>query len=79
VSRTRRASLYSIQTTARRHPDRYRHDLALLLDQLARGELTPTVSRIVGLEDVPAALAALARGEVYGKQVIHPTSEPRPA
>jgi NADPH:quinone reductase-like Zn-dependent oxidoreductase len=79
VSRTRRASLYSIQTTARRHPDRYRHDLALLLDQLARGELRPSVSRIVALEEVPAALAALARGQVYGKQVIRPTSQPRTA
>lgn len=67
-----RASLYSIQTTARRHPERYRHDLAMLLELLDRGEIAPTVSRVVELEQVPEALAALARHEVTGKQVIRP-------
>jgi D-arabinose 1-dehydrogenase-like Zn-dependent alcohol dehydrogenase len=70
LARTRRTSLASIQTTARRHPDLYCSDLALMLDLLVGGEIAPSVTRVVALEEVPEALAALARGEVTGKQVI---------
>ena len=41
-----------------------------MLTLLGRGEITPTVSRVVELEQVPEVVAALGRHEVTGKRVI---------
>jgi NADPH2:quinone reductase len=67
----KRTSLYSIQKLARRHPDWYRDDLAALFAMLADGKINPHVAAVWKLDEVPAAIAALAAGGALpGKQVV---------
>jgi NADPH:quinone reductase-like Zn-dependent oxidoreductase len=66
----KRTSLYSIQTLARRHPDWYRHDLAALFTMLADGTIAPRIAAVWTLDQVPAAIQAMAAGTRPGKQVI---------
>lgn len=47
-----------------------REELQRVVDMVATARVSPLVDRVVGLEDVPQALAALARGEVFGKIVV---------
>lgn len=66
----RRASLYSIQRLARRHPDWYRDDLATLMAMLAADEIALQIAAVRNLDEAPAALATLAGAAPPGKQVI---------
>ncbi|MDH3201896.1 MAG: zinc-binding dehydrogenase [Myxococcales bacterium] len=69
--RGKRTSLYSIQELARRHPDWYRDDLAALLAMLADGHIKPHIAAVWKLDEVPAAVEALASGGALpGKQVV---------
>jgi NADPH:quinone reductase-like Zn-dependent oxidoreductase len=45
-------------------------DVAFLADLVARGELEPSIDRVVPLEEVPAALTELGAGRVRGKLVV---------
>lgn len=47
-----------------------REELSRVVDLVSTGVLTPLVDRVVGLDEVPEALAALADGEVFGKIVV---------
>ena len=69
-SEDRRVRLYSIQHLARRHPDRYRHDLETLLRWAADGRSEPCGGRLLALDQVPDAASRLALGWVSGKQVV---------
>lgn len=51
-------------------PDRVGHALAAVLEQLHAGELEPELTRIPGLDGVPAAQQLLAEGGGDGKQVV---------
>jgi NADPH2:quinone reductase len=66
----KRTSLYSIQWLARRHPDWYRADLAVLLALLADHEIAPRIGAVRNLDEVPTALMSLAGHAPPGKQVI---------
>jgi NADPH2:quinone reductase len=66
----KRASMYSIQWLARRHPDWYREDLAALLTMLAAHEIAPRIAAVRNLDEVPTALRSLAGHAPPGKQVI---------
>ncbi len=66
----KRTSAYSIQKLGRRHPDWYRDDLATLLAMLADGKLTPQIAAVVGLDEVPEALAKFGRPRAPGKQLV---------
>jgi NADPH2:quinone reductase len=69
----KRTSLYSIQMLARRHPDWFRADLAALLALLAEGRIEPRLAAVWKLDEVPAALEAMAAtGALPGKQVVAP-------
>ena len=57
----------------RREPETFRRTVGRLIGWLADGSLAaPHVDRIVGLEEVPAALEALARRAVKGKVLVRP-------
>lgn len=71
----KRTKLYSIQVLARKHPEWYRQDLSALMRMLADGDLKPHIAAEWKLDEVPAAVADLARGAVPGKQVITFSSE----
>ena len=66
----KRTSRYSIQLLARKHPDWYRADLSTLLEMLAASDIDPQVAAVWQLDDVPGAVAEMARGSLPGKQVI---------
>jgi len=66
----RRTTVYRVQRLARRHPDRYRHDLATLLAMLVDHEIAPHVTAVCPLEEAPAALLGLARAAAPGKHVV---------
>ncbi len=74
----KRASLYSIQELAKKHPNWYRDDLTTVLEMLVAGEIEPQIAATWKLEEVPAATEGLARGALPGKQVISLTAEERP-
>ena len=61
---------YSIQMLARRHPDWYRADLTALFEMLAHGHIKPRVAAVWKLDEVPKAVADMAKGSLPGKQVI---------
>ena len=63
-------SIYSIQWLARRYPDWYRDDLAILLAMLAANEIAPRIAAVRKLDEVPTALMSLAGHAPPGKQVI---------
>jgi len=66
----KRTSIYSIQWLARRQPDWYRADLAVLLTLLADHEIAPRIAAVRSLDEVPTALRSLAGHAPSGKQVI---------
>jgi NADPH2:quinone reductase len=66
----KRTSLYSVQRLARRHPRWYTDDLSALVTMVAAGEIAPHIAAVWQLDEVPAALAGLARGARPGKQVV---------
>ena len=66
----KRTSFYSIQMLARKHPEWYRDDLAVLLDMHADGRMDPTIAAVWKLDEVPVAADGLAHGAMPGKQVI---------
>lgn len=68
--RGKRASPYSIQQLARRHPDWYREDVATLMGMLGDGRLAPQIAAVLALDEVPAALADLVGHGPPGKQVV---------
>lgn len=47
-----------------------REELARLITLITTAQLAPVIDRTVALDDVPAALGALERGEVFGKVVV---------
>lgn len=55
---------------------RLSHSLAHLLDLVAEGELDPMVTRVICLDEVPAALDEIAQGHTIGKIVM--SLEPSP-
>lgn len=59
---------------ARREPSVVRETHERLLALHADGAVAPRATRVVALDDVPAALTALARGETIGKTVVSLTS-----
>src|SRR5581483_9028670 len=56
----KRTSLYSIEWLARRHPNRFRADLATLLALLAANAIAPHIAAVRSLDEVPTALRTLA-------------------
>ncbi len=49
--------------------------LAALVALVAAGELVPRITAVVDFAEVPAALAAVARGDVVGKSVVRVRTE----
>lgn len=45
-------------------------DLETLADYVTSGRLKPVIGQTVSLEEVPQALGALERGEVFGKALV---------
>lgn len=66
----KRTSVYSIQLLARKHPDWYRADLTTLLEMLVDGQINPHVAAVWKLDEVPEAVANMAKGSLPGKQII---------
>ncbi len=66
----KRARFYSIQQLARKHPEWYRSDLTDLVNMRSRHEIDPEVAAVWKLDEVPIAVAGLAKGALPGKQVI---------
>ena len=65
----KRTVFYSIQVMAKKHPDWYKHDLTVLLQMLADGQIAPKIAAVWKLDDVPAAAEGLAHNAVPGKQI----------
>jgi NADPH:quinone reductase len=54
----------------RREPQRFRTNMATLLNWCASGKIAPHVHRTYPLDQTPAALQAIARREVIGKAIV---------
>jgi NADPH2:quinone reductase len=70
LSRSKRITIYSIQTLKRRNPDWFRQDLTTLFGLLERGDLKPLVDRRLPLEQAAVAQELVGKGETVGKIVL---------
>jgi len=66
----KRTSFYSIQQLAKKRPEWYQEDLTALLEMVAAGEISPRIAKVWALDEVPTAIAGMAKGAMPGKQVI---------
>jgi len=68
----RRARFYSINVMRARHPDWFKHDLALLFALLRDGMIRPHVAERIPFDGVPEAHRKLEQGGLEGKIVLCP-------
>ncbi len=68
----RAVSFYQINPLRRRHPDWFQADVAAVFAHLARGEIRPTVSARLPLEQAARAQSILEAGQSRGKVVLVP-------
>lgn len=68
----RTISFYQINPVRRRHPDWFQADVAAVFAHLARGEIRPTVSARLPLEQAARAQSILEAGQSCGKVVLLP-------
>jgi NADPH:quinone reductase-like Zn-dependent oxidoreductase len=68
----RAVSFYQINPVRRKHPDWFQADVAAVFAHLARGEIRPTVSVRLPLEQAARAQSILEAGQSRGKVVLVP-------
>jgi NADPH:quinone reductase-like Zn-dependent oxidoreductase len=68
-------AFYSIGAMRRKHPERFRADLARLFEMLAEGRMTPVVADVLPLSEARQAHGRVEAGDVAGKLVLR-VSEP---
>ncbi len=69
---SRRVVMYLIPRSKKKHPERFRRDVATLLGWLASGKIDPAIARVLPLDQARYAQELLEGSNVSGKIVLQP-------
>jgi len=70
----KRVSLYNLSRRIKKHPERIREDLGVLLDLLEHRKIAPIIGKRLPLQEIVTAHELFEHGQVQGKLVLLPNS-----
>ena len=66
--------MFTLSPKIKKHPERIREDLSVLLNLLSQGKIAPIIGKRLPLQEIVAAHELFEHGQVQGKLVLLPNS-----